>query len=146
MEQEDANWIQENIDSNPPEEVPNMETTKSVYKYQWSVKKDNGEIIVVTADTQNELVLNMEWAKKLMDDATTKPPVAQPAPQFAPSTSPVAGYNPNATKYTCNICGGPMNFIDAISKAGKPYKMLKCVAFPELVQNKKGVVGHSRFL
>ena len=137
MEQEDIEFINKEL------EEANQPMNKSVYKYQWSVKKDNGEIIVVTSDNKTELVLDIEWARALMNVplSTPKPVVAQPQ---VISTPPIT--NPNTTKYTCNICGGPMNFIDAISKAGKPYKMLKCVAFPELVNNKNGVEGHSRFL
>ena len=33
------------------------------WKYQWSSKADNGEIMVVRADTREELILDIEWAK-----------------------------------------------------------------------------------
>lgn len=36
---------------------------KTEYRYQWSSKADNGEIVVVRADTKEELVLDIEWAK-----------------------------------------------------------------------------------
>lgn len=40
------------------------------FKYQWSSKLDNGEIMVVRADTREELVLDMEWAKSLSSPVT----------------------------------------------------------------------------
>lgn len=39
---------------------------KTEFKYQWSSKADNGEIMVVRADTQEEIQKEIEWAKNLL--------------------------------------------------------------------------------
>jgi len=36
---------------------------KKEYRYQWSSKLDNGEIILVRSDNKEDLILDIEWAK-----------------------------------------------------------------------------------
>jgi hypothetical protein len=147
MEQEDAEWIQENIDSDPPDDMPEIMNNKTEYKLSWT-KKVGESYHKACGDTIEEVKKNMQDLESMISSLSPQPiVVAQPVTQFVPPTTFTPPPATQAqTKYTCNICGGPMNFIDAISKAGKPYKMLKCIAFPELVNNKKGIEGHSRFL
>ena len=52
---------------------------KTEHKYQWSSKLENGEIMVVRADTREELVLDREWAKSLVSPLNTeKPQITHP--------------------------------------------------------------------
>lgn len=39
---------------------------KSEYRYQWSSKQQDGEILVVRADTTEELEIDIEWARILI--------------------------------------------------------------------------------
>jgi len=138
MEQEDLDFINKELE----------ETTmnnKTEYKLSWT-KKVGEEYHKACGDSVEEVQKNMQDLEAMISSLSVPAPVvAQPMNQFKPPVV-ASPQMTNQTKYTCNICGGPMNFIDKVSKAGKPYKMLKCVAFPELVQNVKGVEGHSRFL
>jgi hypothetical protein len=142
MEQEDIDFVNKQL------EEANM-NDKTEYKLSWT-KKVGESYHKASGDTVEEVKKNMQDLESMISSLSTPTPVvAQPPAQFTPPTTPVptayAG-GTGVTKYTCNICGGPMDFIDAVSKAGRPYKMLKCKAFPELVNNKKGVEGHSRFI
>lgn len=51
----------------------------------------------------------------------------------AHSASQEAPVTPQATKYTCRICGEPAEFKQGISKAGKPWKGYFCSANKEHV-------------
>lgn len=64
------------------------------WKYQWSSKDNNGEIIVVRADTQEELLKEVEWAKSHF--SSNLPPTGTTVPSSPIPTNPAA---------LCKTCG-----------------------------------------
>lgn len=125
-------------------------------RYQYSNKVGDKIIVVETIDeTWTEFVLEVEQAETQFNlkpangvIKTIQPTPPQPTTQQTYTSPPIQSTTQNrqGQSYLCQTCGGSAEFKQGVSKAGKPYKLMRCVAFPELVRNKKGVVGHSFFL
>lgn len=100
--------------------------------FQWSYK--NGEeIYLVQTKTSEELAFAIQEIKsKFLFPQKVNTPNTQediPQPKEVPSV-------------ICKICGSKAIIKEAVSKAGNPYKIFKCLAEPELTD--KG--GHSHFM
>ena len=104
-------------------------------RYQYS--KKIGEDIILVEGT------DIAWEDFMLDVEKVKSTFKAQTAYTPPVQTPVAPVLPTAPPVICTICGIKMEEKSGVSKAGKPYRILRCPQYPELQVNKKGMVGHS---